>query len=221
MNSNNSANNGLNTDYSGTPIISSNNNISNNNSNPAGKKKNGSMQGSNTDIVYGFDYELPVVRLPPSDATSTLNKSIYVNKIWNNALNYEILLPKKYVQLSPMSGTSDNFMKNHTFILQLKAIPLIKNLTLKRIKINVVEKITYISKDKKYEEDVGKVDQSGVKERTVTLYEIKTKEKSNSNALKSKIIPGCTNDNLLTFCYNGVQIPEAGQAVALYSVLQD
>ncbi|OWB67805.1 hypothetical protein B5S30_g3169 [[Candida] boidinii] len=212
MNSNNSANNGLNTDYSGTPIISSNNNISNNNSNPAGKKKNGSMQGSNTDIVYGFDYELPVVRLPPSDATSTLNKSIYVNKIWNNALNYEILLPKKYVQLSPMSGTSDNFMKNHTFILQLKAIPLIKNLTLKRIKINVVEKITYISKDKKYEEDVGKVDQSGVKERTVTLYEIKTKEKSNSNALKSKIIPGCTNDNLLTFCYNGGKSPQQQQS---------
>ncbi|OWB54973.1 hypothetical protein B5S28_g835 [[Candida] boidinii] len=209
INSNNSANNGLNIDYSDTPINnnSNNNNNNNNNNNAIGKKKNSTMQPSNTDIVYGFDYELPIVRLPPSDATSTLNKSIYVNKIWNNALNYEILLPKKYVQLSPMSGTSDNFMKNHTFILQLKAIPLVKNLTLKRIKINVVEKITYISKDKKYEEDVGKVDQSGIKERTVTLYEIKTKEKNNSNALKSKIIPGCTNDNLLTFCYNGGKTP--------------
>ncbi|ODV82526.1 hypothetical protein CANARDRAFT_205045 [[Candida] arabinofermentans NRRL YB-2248] len=161
---------------------------------------------NNTSPVYEFEYELPIVRLPPSDATSTLNKSIYVNKIWNDSLNYELLLPKKYIQLSPRSGISDNFMKATTFVLQMKLIPLVKNLSLKRIKVNVVEKITYVSKDKKYETEVGTVDRTGIKERTATLLEIKTKEKGASSALNTQVIKGCVNDNLMTCCYNNGKI---------------
>ncbi|KAF6015920.1 hypothetical protein HII12_000483 [Brettanomyces bruxellensis] len=157
-----------------------------------------------TRSFFDFGYNLPVVRLPPSDATSTLNKSIYVNKIWNDALNYELLLPRKYITLSPMYDVNDQFLKSHMFMLQMKLIPLIKGLCLKRIKFNVVEKATYISKDRKYEEDVGDVDRTGVKERVVTLLEIKAKDRPSRGEyppLCSQVVTGCQNDNLLTCCY--------------------
>ncbi|GME76184.1 unnamed protein product [Ambrosiozyma monospora] len=162
------------------------------------------LVGRDTNTVYDFRYDLPTIRLPPSDATSTLNKSIYVNKVWNDALNYELLLPKKYIQLSPRFH-GEPYLKQHSFMLQMKLIPLIKSLCLKRIRINIVEKITYISKDMRYEEDVGRVDRSGVKERSATLMEIKTKDKSKTTAapaLNTQIVKGCIDDNLLTCCYN-------------------
>ncbi|KAG7929688.1 hypothetical protein KL925_000430 [Ogataea polymorpha] len=159
--------------------------------------------------VYDFSHELPVIRLPPSDATSTLNKSIYVNKIWSDSLNYEILLPRKFIQLSPKSGINDPFMRTSTFVLQMKLIPLVKNLSLKRIKINIVEKITYISKDHKYETEMSSLDRSGCKERKVTLMEIKTKEKTHTSAMNTQIIKGCANENLLTFCYNNGKVPDS------------
>ncbi|KAH3661976.1 hypothetical protein OGAPHI_006155 [Ogataea philodendri] len=182
-----------------------------------GKRRSSSVSSANTvtahksssNPIYEFLHELPVVRLPPSDATSTLNKSIYVNKIWSDALNYELLLPKKFIQLSPRSGVSDAYMKNTTFVLQMKLIPLIKNLCLKRVKINIVEKITHISRDKKHETESGSADRSGVKERKVTLMEIKTKDKTSPNVLKTQIVKGCANDNLLTCCYNNGKHPEA------------
>lgn len=157
-----------------------------------------------SDTIYEFGYQLPVVRLPPSDATSTLNKSIYVNKVWNNSLNYEMLLPRKYIQLSPMYDVNDQFLQQHSFMLQMKLIPLIKGLCLKRIKINVVERATYISRDRKYEEDIGDMERSGVKERVVTLLEIKARDRpfrGHYPPLCSQLVKGCTNDNLLTCCY--------------------
>jgi hypothetical protein len=179
----------------------SNNLLFNNNHNPS-------------TTVYNYSYKLPAVRLPPSDATSTLNKSIYVNKIWNKALNYELLLPKKFTQLSPPNklkiSPNDKFLRKNTFLLQMKLVPLVKNLQLKRIKINILEKTTYIAKGSG---DLTNIEsknlRSRTKERTVTMMEIKTKEKNtnlNVNSpltpLKTQIIKGCTNDNLLTFCYN-------------------
>lgn len=168
---------------------------------------------NNHPTVYNYSYKLPAIRLPPSDATSTLNKSIYVNKVWNNALNYELLLPRKYTQLSPPSSMSvtsnDKFLRPNTFLLQMKLVPLVKNLILKRIKINIIEKITYTPKIPGPGEN-KKQGRSKSTDRTVSLMEIKTKEKANSNLnpnrpttpLKAQIIKGCVNDNLLTFCYN-------------------
>ncbi|GAV27234.1 hypothetical protein PMKS-000698 [Pichia membranifaciens] len=168
-------------------------------------------QNSNTPTIYNYSYKLPAVRLPPSDATSTLNKSIYVNKVWNKALNYELLLPKKFTQLSPPSNVSvspnDKFLHNNTFMLQMKLVPLVKNLQLKRIKINIVEKITYTPKSPNSKDH--KISKSRTTDKTVTMLEIKTKDKSNNSnvnkpnaPLKTQIIKGCVNDNLLTFCYN-------------------
>ena len=165
-------------------------------------------------IVYNYNYQLPSVRLPPSDATSTLNKSIYVNKVWNKALNYELLLPKKYTQLSPPEdlniSPNNKFLRNNTFMLQMKLVPLVKNLQLKRIKINIIEKITYTAKnpkDSKLAEDTKSL-RNRSKETVTTLMEIKTREKPsnvvNPRAVpqKTEIVANCVNDNLLTFCYN-------------------
>lgn len=168
-------------------------------------------QSSNTPTIYNYSYKLPAVRLPPSDATSTLNKSIYVKKVWNKALNYELLLPKKFTQLSPPSNVSvspnDKFLHDNTFLLQMKLVPLVKNLQLKRIKINIVEKVTYTPKSPNSKDH--KVPKSRTTDKTVTMLEIKTKDKSNNSnvnkpnaPLKTQIIKGCVNDNLLTFCYN-------------------
>lgn len=177
---------------------------------------------SKAPTTYNFNYKLPVIRLPPSDATSTLNKSIYVNKVWNKSLNYELLLPRKFTQLSPPNNMAisknDKFLHNNTFTLQMKLVPLVKNLQLKRIKINIVERITYVSGLSANSKDAEetKSARSRTKERIVTMMEIKTKEKQNQqnvnisnplHPLKTHIIKGCTNDNLLTFCYDDENPP--------------
>ncbi|CDK27800.1 unnamed protein product [Kuraishia capsulata CBS 1993] len=176
--------------------------LGNHNTAPKRKLSMRSKQPTGNSSLLSYNYRLPIIRLPPSDSATTLNKSIYVNKVWNDAMNYEILFPKKYVQLSPASGVADDIMRPSTFNLQVKIIPLIKTLSVKRVKVNILEKITYISQDQKYEVDVGKTDSSGIKERTITLFEVKTKEKGPSTALKTEIIKGCVNDNLLTSCFN-------------------
>ncbi|ODV94855.1 hypothetical protein PACTADRAFT_50707 [Pachysolen tannophilus NRRL Y-2460] len=151
--------------------------------------------------VKEYIYTLPVIRLPPQGSVSTVNKSVYVNKIWNDSLNYNIMFPKKYV---PMSSLDDNVINN--FNLTIKIVPLIKRIYLKRVKINVIEKLTYASKDLKHEYDFGKefLADEGVKERIVTLFEVKSKEKTSTNQnapLKTEVVKNCLDDNLLTSCY--------------------
>lgn len=113
------------------------------------------------DRVMNFKYILPVIRLPPSDATSTLNKSIYVNKVWNKSLGYEIVMPQKYTMLTAPEkvlkkqdiyekkkgsiSKNGNHMRKHTVGLQVKLVPLVKGIQLKRVKVNIVEKVTYTS----------------------------------------------------------------------------
>lgn len=169
--------------------------------------------------IHNYSYELPAVRLPPSDATSTINKSIYVNKVWNNSLNYELLLPRKYIQLSPPAslniGPNNKYLKENTFILQMKLVPLVKNLQLKRIKVNIVEKVTYFDKSSVLKN--SKKPKGRTIDKVVSMLEIKTKERPQVNQpastvpLKTQIIKGCENDNLLTFCYDAnksVRIPK-------------
>lgn len=173
--------------------------------NPINHKLNSVTLGIND-----FSYELPAVRLPPSDATSTINKSIYVNKIWNDSLNYELLLPRKYIQLSPPAslnvGQNNKYLKENTFLLQIKLVPLIKNLQLKRIKVNIVEKITYFDKSSLLKN--SKKPKGRTIDKVVTMLEVKTKDRHQTNQpastipLKTQIIKGCENDNLLTFCYD-------------------
>lgn len=152
----------------------------------------------------GFRYEVPIIRLPPSESETTLNKSIYVNKTWNEAMNYEILFPNKFVRLSCHNATSDGLLSPESFDLQIKLMPLCKGLNLKRIRVNVLEKVSFSSKDMKHEYNVGHDStKRGPKVRSVTILEVKAKDKSNgvpSRAQKTEIVKNCTNDNLLSNC---------------------
>lgn len=152
------------------------------------------------DNVKEYHFELPVIRLTPPDSITTINKSVYVNKIWNDSLNYEITFPKKYVS---MSSIDDDITSS--FDLKIKIMPLVKKIFMKRIKVNMIEKITYASRNLKYEYDYGKenAQEKGVKERIIPLFEVKTKEKANTKsvAMRTEVVKNCIEDNLLTSCY--------------------
>lgn len=145
-------------------------------------------------------YNLPMVRTPPSLANSIADKPIYVNRVWNDALHYIITFPKKYVSLG----------SEHT--INVKLVPLVKDVILKRIKFNVLERITYVSRDlsKEYEYDgedpflMKGLSHSKVKERVVPVCELKTKHRSSYAAgtepYKEEVIK-CPDNNLLNSCY--------------------
>lgn len=144
-------------------------------------------------------YELPMVRAPPPLATSILDKPIHVNRTWNDSLHYMITFPKKHVSLG----------SEH--IINVKLIPLAKDVILKRIRFNILEKVRYLSQDctKEYEYDserhtVSKARGQKTKDRVFTLCELKTKQKRYAGTspvpFKQEVIK-CQNDNLLNACY--------------------
>lgn len=141
-------------------------------------------------------FNLPMVRTPPSLANSTADKPIYVNKTWNDALNYVVTFPRKYVALG----------SEHT--VNLKLIPLVKDVIVKRIKFNVLERITYVSRDLTREYDYDGEDPFNnkgllrVRERVVPLCELRTKQKASgfSEPFKEVVIK-CRDNNLLYSCY--------------------
>lgn len=146
-------------------------------------------------------YNLPMVRIPPSFANSIADKPIYVNRVWNDALHYIITFPKKYVSLG----------SEH--LINVKLVPLVKDVIIKRIKFNVLERITYVCKDLSREYDYDGDDpyylrpltgDNKTRERVVPVCELKTKNKSTNgnktDPYKEEIIK-CPDNNLLFSCY--------------------
>ncbi|PSK39688.1 hypothetical protein C7M61_001490 [Candidozyma pseudohaemuli] len=162
--------------------------------------------------VYSY-FNLPMVRTPPSLANSVADKPIYVNRVWNDAMHYIITFPKKYVPLG----------SEHT--INVKLIPLMKDVILKRIKFNVLERITYVSKDLKREYEYDSDDPHLIKphcelktrERVVHLCELKTKYRSNYSAsaepFKEEVIK-CPDNNLLFSCYEPKDDPALDDPLA-------
>lgn len=149
------------------------------------------------------DFNLLMARTPPSLANSTADKPIYVNKTWNDALNYVVTFPRKYVALG----------SEHT--VNLKLIPLVKDVIVKRIKFNVLERITYVSRDLTREYDYDSEDPLNVRgclkirERVVPLCELKTKLKSLSSGLAEpfkEVVIKCPDNNLLYSCYESEEL---------------
>lgn len=146
------------------------------------------------------NYILPMVRAPPSLATSASDKPIHVNRVWNDALHYMITFPRKCVSLG----------SEH--IINVKFIPLAKDVVLKRIKFNILEKTVYLSRDSEteyaYDGENNHIVKLGtgekVKDRVISLCEIRTKQKSSNSTsnvpFKEEIIK-CPNNNLLNACY--------------------
>ncbi|KAH3680710.1 hypothetical protein WICPIJ_008146, partial [Wickerhamomyces pijperi] len=170
-----------------------------------------SLNTLNTHISHNFKmfindhcyrHELNVVRGPPLAGISSNDKPLYINKTWNDALAYEITMPKKFVTIGD------------ELPLKMKFSPLQKNVILKRIKINVLETLTYCSKDLKYETDDT---ESAIQEKYITgtnttedsykvapLLEIKSSLTRNSQALREVILKQShllNSDNILESCY--------------------
>lgn len=148
--------------------------------------------------IFG-EFPIKIIRTPPPISISTANKPIYINRIWTDSLSYEISFAQKYVSL------------NSQVPIKIKLAPLEKNICIKRIKISLNEKITFVSKNLEYEYDqvdpVAKdpynpyyldFQSKRRKERNLPLLEIRTKEKG-ARALREEIIQNTVDDNLLSY----------------------
>lgn len=144
-------------------------------------------------------YNIPMVRTPPSLANSVSNKPIFVDRVWNDSLHYTITFPRKYVPLG----------SEHP--INIKLIPLVKDVVVKRIKFNILERITYVSQSMAREYDYDGEDpfqlhqgtDNKTRERIVSVCELKTKSKANTTSLvpyKEELIK-CPDNNLLFSCY--------------------
>jgi hypothetical protein len=154
----------------------------------------------NRRVKVNGNYSLPMVRTPPSFANSIADKPVYVNRVWNDSLHYFITFPRKYVSLG----------SEH--VINIKLVPLVKDVIIKRIKFNILEKITYVSKDltKEYEYDSEDpfhlkplLANGKARERVISLCELKTKQKSSNSffePFKEEVIK-CPDNNLLFTCY--------------------
>ncbi|AJQ09483.1 CLL_collapsed_G0001090.mRNA.1.CDS.1 [Saccharomyces cerevisiae] len=145
------------------------------------------------------EYPIKVIRTPPPVAVSTANKPIYINRVWTDSLSYEISFAQKYVSL------------NSEVPIKIKLAPICKNVCVKRIHVSITERVTFVSKGYEYEYDqtdpVAKDPYNPYyldfaskrrKERSVSLFEIRTKEKG-TRALREEIVENSFNDNLLSY----------------------
>lgn len=167
----------------------------------------------NRKTTVNSNFNLPMVRTPPSLANSVADKPIYVNRVWNDSLHYVITFPRKYVSLG----------SEHT--VNVKLVPLVKDVIIKRIKFNVLERITYISRDlsREYEYDgddpflTRNPASLKTRERVVSLCELKTKHKNsyqtNADPYKEEVIK-CPDNNILFSCYEPGQTKELSVMIA-------
>ncbi|CCE61828.1 hypothetical protein TPHA_0B01560 [Tetrapisispora phaffii CBS 4417] len=162
------------------------------------------VSNSTTDMYS--EMPINIIRSPPPISISTANKSIYINRVWSKSLSYEISFGQKYVPV------------NNKFPIKIKLAPLTKDIKVKRVRVSIVEKITFVSKDLEYEYDqidiVAKdpynpyfmeFDQKRKKERNLSLLEIRTKDKG-SRSIREEIIDNCIDDNILSY----TEIPDEG-----------
>lgn len=157
-----------------------------------------SKVSDDTKEIYA-EYPIDVVRTPPLVSISTANKPVYINRVWANSLSYEISFAQKYVSLGSKVP------------VKIKLAPLCKNICLKRLKISLVEKIVFVSKNYEYEYDqidpVAKDPYNPYfsdfaskrkKERTISLLEVRSSEKG-SRALREEVVENCLDENLLAY----------------------
>lgn len=149
-------------------------------------------------LIHG-NYSIPVVRIPPVMSVSTADKPVYINRVWNESLSYEVSLSKKYIPIG-----SD-------LPIKIKLVPLVKKISIKRLRVSVLEKITFVSKNLEYEFDqteaISKDPYSPYysefacrrkQERILPLLEVRTKERG-SRAIREEVVDNSRSDNLLSY----------------------
>lgn len=155
-------------------------------------------------IIYG-ETILNVVKTAPPRELSTANKPIYMNRVWNNSLAYEISLPEKFVPLES------------ELPIKMKFTPLDKTLKIKRIRVGIVEKIFVKNKDlttkfnqmeplmadrtNPYYEDFLK---NNKKYRCLSVLEVKPNRQAGHSSMKEVVITNCANDNIFQFRSNQI-----------------
>ncbi|CCH62754.1 hypothetical protein TBLA_0I00950 [Henningerozyma blattae CBS 6284] len=145
------------------------------------------------------EYPIKVVRQPPSVSISTANRPIYIDRVWSDSLSYEISFDKKFI---PLNGKVP---------VRIKLSPLNKTVSVKRVRVSVVEKITFVSKNFEYEyEQVDLLAKDPYnpyyldfqsrrrKQRNFSLLEVRTKE-NGSHALREEVIDNTVCDNILSY----------------------
>lgn len=116
-------------------------NNSNGSSDNNGASSSGLAMQHDSEDTINLQYPLHLVRTPPEISVTTANKPLYINKVWENCLSYEISFAQKYVPL------------NGEIPITIKVAPLVKSLSVKRIRVSCREKISYRSKDYQYDFD--------------------------------------------------------------------
>ncbi|GMM37676.1 Ecm21 protein [Saccharomycopsis crataegensis] len=157
-------------------------------------------------------FRIPVIRTPPP-LSSALNKPIYVRRIWNDCMSYELTFPTKFVRL------------NSEIPINIELLPLNKDISIKKIRINVLERVSYVSKDMAHEYEEGRRNSKdhNIKERVVALSELRTTQEGGyairedvlvlpeDKPYKSKEFFGNTDpedekkNNLLSLCFNDLK----------------
>lgn len=147
--------------------------------------------------TYDFAHQdITVIRGPPVIGVTTANKPVYINKVWSDSLNYEISFPKKYVTIG------------EELPIKIKLMPLEKTVSLKRIKVNIIEKVSYTSKNLEYEFEDLKVEyedgyyRPNRKEKVITFFELKSRAKLTS-AIRDELVtlPTISENLLSSSCY--------------------
>ncbi|SCU79089.1 LAMI_0A07272g1_1 [Lachancea mirantina] len=144
-------------------------------------------------------YPINVIRMPPVISDSTADKPVYINRIWNNALSYEISLQKKFVPIGSEVP------------LKIKLAPIVKNIAVKRLRVSVLEKVTFVSKSLEYEFDqteaisndpynpyYAEFTSRRKQERILPLIEIRSKDKG-ARALREEVVENCKSENILAY----------------------
>ncbi|KAL6928020.1 hypothetical protein ACO0SA_002746 [Hanseniaspora valbyensis] len=155
-------------------------------------------------IIYGESL-LNIVRTAPPRELSTANKPIYVNRVWNDSLAYEISLPETYVPLES------------ELPIKMKFTPLDKTLKIKRIRVGIVEKIFIKNKsltttfnqmeplladvNNPYYEDFIN---SRKKYRCLSILEVKPNRQTGHASMKEVVITNCSNDNIFQYRSNQI-----------------
>lgn len=158
---------------------------------------NNSITVKKNDIY--LEHPLSVVRIPPLASVSTINRPVFIDRVWDDTLSYQFSFPQKFVTLGSKIPVN------------IKVTPLIKNVSIKKISIGITEKIAYASKDgKKVFKETDKLlrdrfspyfhtfNNKKKKERLLLLYELRA-TKAGPRALKEEIITNALNENILAY----------------------
>lgn len=146
-----------------------------------------------------LEHPLSVVRIPPLSSVSTTNRPVFIDRVWDDTLSYQISFPQKFVTLGSKVP------------INIKVCPLIKNVSVKKISVGITEKIAYASKDgtrvcketdhllkDRFSPYYHTFNNKKKKERLLLLFELRA-SKIGPRALREEIVTNALGENILAY----------------------